>query len=299
MELGTEVLSRQLSAAFETSDVKEARKYIDSLMIHSAALSKVSTANVVQDNLRGTWFVPRDIDFSFLTLYLHGGGYSFYPKSFYDNLAALVALSTGSKLFSAEYRLSPEHKFPAQLEDAANAYQWLLQQGTDPKKLLVLGDSAGGNLTLALLLYLRDSKLPPPALAICLSPATNFQGSATGVATHSDYDWITLDMGLKWSDWFCPPAERSNPLVSPVCADLTNLPPIYIQAGASEILLPDIQEFVKRAKQQGADVTLEIWPDMNHDFQAFGYDVPQSMEALQRIGEVAMSAQDLREPGSP
>jgi acetyl esterase/lipase len=103
---------------------------------------------------------------------------------------------------------------------------------------------------------------------------------------NSEFDWITPDMALRWADWFCSPAQRGDPLVSPVNADLTRLPPIYIQAGGSEILLPGIQEFVSRAKQQGADVSLEIWPEMNHDFQAFGYDVPQSAEAIQRIGEV-------------
>jgi acetyl esterase/lipase len=195
----------------------------------------------------------------------------------------MVALSAKSRLFALDYRLAPEYKFPAQLTDASNAYKWLLSQGVDPAQLVVIGDSAGGNLTLALILSLRDSSLPLPALAICLSPATDFGGDAPA---ESEFDWITPRMAMQWASWFCSQDECSNPLVSPVNADLRGLPPIYIQAGGGEILLPRIQRFVDRAREQGADVALEVWPAMNHDFTMFGYDVPQSAEAIKRIGEV-------------
>jgi acetyl esterase/lipase len=219
-------------------------------------------------------------------MYLHGGGYSFYPKAFYDTVAASFALSTNANVFALDYRLAPEHRYPAQLEDAIAAYKWLIRQTADPGRLVVIGDSAGGNLALALLLSLRESRLPLPALAICLSPATDFRIDTEGAPMNSEFDWIAEDMAMQWSDWFCSPAQRSDPLVSPVLADLKGLPPIYIQAGGAEMLLPRIEEFARRAKQQGADVTLETWPEMNHVFQAFGNDVPQSREALRRIVEV-------------
>ncbi|MGA3125656.1 MAG: alpha/beta hydrolase [Candidatus Korobacteraceae bacterium] len=288
-EVGTEILKRQLLIAFEMQDVNEARSYLDSLAFNSGALSKVGTAGVEQEDVNGSWIVPNKIDSDVTILYLHGGGYSFHPRSFYNNLAALIALSTGSRLFALDYRLTPEHQFPAQLMDAAAGYRWLLSEGVNPRKFVVAGDSAGGNLTLALLLSLRDSKLPLPALAVCLSPATDFSGSTTGEPVDSEYDWITPRMALKWADWFCPQERRSDPLVSPVNADLRGLPPIYIQAGGSEILLPSIQVFAERAKVQGADVILETWAGMNHDFQAFGEEVPQSAEAIKRIGEVIAS----------
>jgi acetyl esterase/lipase len=270
-------------------DVKEARSYLDALTVHSRALSRVSIANVVQENFKGSWVLPKNLDSEVTIFYLHGGGYSFYPRSFYNNLSAMIALSAKAKLFALDYRLSPEYKFPAQIEDATNAYRWLLDEGVDPRRLVVTGDSAGGNLALAMLLSLRDSKLPLPALAVCLSPATDFGGSGAGAPGSSEYDWITQEMAMTWADWFCTPEQRSNPLVSPVNADLRGLPPMYIQAGGAEILLPGIQLFVQRAKEQGADAVLETWPAMNHDFQAFGEDVPQSAEAIQRIGEVVAS----------
>jgi acetyl esterase/lipase len=288
-ELGTEILKRHLQAAFGMRDVNEARSYLDSLAQPSRALSQVRTTNVVEENFKGSWVLPDNANCDVTILYLHGGGYSFYPRSFYDNLAAMIALAARSRIFALDYRLSPEYKFPAQLEDATNAYRWLLGQGADPRRLAVAGDSAGGNLTLALLLSLRDSKLPLPALAVCLSPAVDFEGRDAGAPGSSEYDWITQPMALQWADWFCTEQQRSDPLVSPLHADLRGLPPIYIQAGGSEILLPGIQTFVQRAREQGADVVLEIWEAMNHDFQALGEDVPQSAEAIRRIGEVVAS----------
>lgn len=288
-EVSTEIAKRQLLTAFRMRDVNEARGYLDSVAVHSRALGQVSTTNVVQGDIKGSWVTPKNQDSAVTIFYLHGGGYAFYPKSFYDNLAAMIAFSARSKLFAADYRLSPEHKFPSQIEDAIKAYRWLLGEGVDPRRLVVAGDSAGGNLTLALLLSLRDLKLPLPALAICLSPATDFGDSGAGAPESSEYDWITQEMAMTWADWFCTGEQRSNPLVSPVNADLRGLPPMYIQAGGAEILLPSIQMFVQRAKGQGADVVLETWPAMNHDFQAFGEDVPQSAEAIRRIGEVVAS----------
>ena len=285
-ELSTEIARRQLVIAFEMPDVNEARKYLDALVIHIGAFSKVSTKDVTLADCRGRWFIPNDIDSAITILYLHGGGYSFNPKSTYSNLGAMIALSAKSRLFALDYRLSPEHKFPAQLTDANNAYRWLLSQGVNPEQLVVMGDSAGGNLTLALMLSLRGSGLPLPALAVCLSPATDF---GSDPPADSEFEWISSRMAVQWADWFCASEERRNPLVSPVNADLRGLPPIYIQAGGAEILLPSMEMFVDRAKKQGADVEIEIWPSMNHDFQLFGCDVPQSAEAIKRIGEVIAS----------
>lgn len=289
MELDTEIAKRQLLTVFRMRDVNEARAYIDSITLRSSALSEVQTTNFVEEKFKGSWVVPHNSNSEVTIYYLHGGGYSFYPKGFYRNLEAMIALSTQCRLLALDYRLSPEYRFPAQLEDASNGYRWLLGEGVDPQRLVVLGDSAGANLTLALLLSLRDAKLPLPGLGICLSPATDFEGDGAEALGSSDYDWITEPMALQWADWYCTPEQRSNPLVSPMNADLRGLPPLYIQAGGSEILLPSIQRFVQRAKAQGAEIVLEVWPAMNHDFQAFGSDVPQSTDAIRRIGEVVAS----------
>ncbi len=281
VEVATQLLNRQLGAAFDMNDVNEARAFLDSMVVRSPALSQVTITPVSQENFRGSWFAGNGIQPQVTLLYLHGGGYSFYPKS-YTNFIALITLAAKSKTLALDYRLSPEHRFPSQLEDAFNAYRWLLDNGVDADNLVVGGDSAGGNLTLALLLRARESNLPLPPLAIALSPATDFGIQPTG----NDYDYIQPEMLTHWADWFCDPAQRCNPLVSPVLADLCGLPPIYLQAGRCEVLFESIQAFADAAKTQGAGVTLEAWDDMNHDFQLLGPDAPQSAEALRRIAEV-------------
>jgi monoterpene epsilon-lactone hydrolase len=294
VEVATELSKRQTLAAFRMSkgDLNQARRYLDSVVISSSELSEVSITPVVQEQFRGSWFESKKFAGKNLAskkdeprvsvLYFHGGGYSFYPRA-YANFIALITLAAKSRTFALDYRLSPEHRFPAQLEDALHAYRWLLRDGIDPDNLIVAGDSAGGNLTLALLLAARDSKLPLPALAVALSPPTDFEADFAG---KGNFDWIEKKMLEQWADWFCDTAERPNPLVSPMRADLRGLSPIYIQAGRAEILYPSIQAFADRAHEQGADVILESWEDMTHDFQIFGLDSPPSADALRRFGHV-------------
>jgi epsilon-lactone hydrolase len=285
LELGTEILKRQVAAAFKMSDVKEARRYLDSFVISSSATSGVNTTAVVQEKFRGTWFAQENAEPQVTVLYLHGGGYSFYPRT-YAHFIALITRVANSRTFALDYRLSPEHRFPAQLEDALNAYRWLLETGIEPEKLIVAGDSAGGHLALTLLLAARDSKLPLPELAIALSPATDFENVRASIMHNQESDWIDRRMFKQWADWFCDSTQSRDPLVSPLWADLRGLPPIYIQAGDCEILYDSIQAFTDRALSQGAEIVLETWKGMNHVFQMFGPDVPQSAEALRRIEQV-------------
>lgn len=281
VEVATQLLNRQLTTAFGMSDPQEARSFLDSMVVRSPALSEVTVTRLSHEGFQGDWFVPKNAAPHVTLLYLHGGGFSFYPKS-YANFIALITLAAKSKTLALDYRLSPEHRFPSQLEDAFKAYRWLLDSGIDPDNVVVAGDSAGGNIALALLLRLRDAKIPLPSLAVALSPATDF----TIDAPSDDCDWIEPRMLKCWAGWFCDSAQNCDPLVSPTLADLRDLPPIYLQAGRCEVLYDSIRAFAEAAKRQGAEVTLEAWDDMNHDFQLFGPDAPQSTQALRRIDEV-------------
>jgi epsilon-lactone hydrolase len=282
VEVATRMLKKHVKTAFKLREVQEARRYLDSMMIGSPALSNVNIRYIVRDKFKGIWVSEKNAEPSVTVLYFHGGGYSFYPQA-YAGFIAEVTMAAKARTFALDYRLSPEHRFPAQLEDALNAYRWLLANGTDPDSLIVAGDSAGGNLALALLLEARDETLPLPAMAIVLSPPTNFDSEILGSEEH---DWLDKRALLQWRDWFCDPAQRRNPLVSPLQADLRGLPPIYVQAGRAEILYDSIQAFVDHARNQGADVFLESWEDMNHVFQIFGPHASQSADALRRVGEV-------------
>ena len=285
VEVCTEMLKRQVAAAFEMEDLNEARRYLDSISLGSPALTEVNIAPVTEEKFHGNWFTARDAPSSITLLYLHGGGYSFYPRA-YASFIAMITRAARCRTFALDYRLSPEHRFPAQLDDALNAYRWLLNSNVDPSNLVFAGDSAGGNLTLALLLAARDANLPLPALAVALSPPIDFDTEYPSMLANPHNDWISLRALRQWADWFCEPAQRRNPLVSPVLADLRGLPPIYLQAGRAELLYDSIQLFVEHARAQGADVVFDTWEDMNHDFQIFGSDAPQSSAALRKIGDV-------------
>jgi acetyl esterase/lipase len=286
VELGTAAIRGQLLTAFKLDSPVEQRRFLDALVIASGPPAGVSTKTVDQGGIRGRWHRPANPAHGKL-LYLHGGGFAVYPQASYRSFISLVALTTRLETFAADYRLSPEHPFPAALDDSRATYLWLLDQGIDPAHLAIAGDSAGGNLTISLLCDLRDRKIPLPALGIALSPATEFDTIRASMATNDPYDWITGMMALTWRDWYCRPDERSLPLVSPIHADLRGLPPIYLQAGRAEILYDSICTFAITAKDQGANVRLDTWPDMNHVFQFFGNDAPQSREALGKIRELA------------
>lgn len=283
-EVAIHFLRRQTITAFDMQSPAESREYADALVFHSPAVEQVRIKPVTAP-VKGHWFEPKSGVRDVTVLHLHGGGYAYYATA-HHNLIALVTLAAKSKTFALDYRLIPEHPFPAQLEDALAAYRWLLASGTLPERLVVIGDSAGGNLVLALLLSLRDSLSPLPALGICIAPWTDVANPGDSMSGNEAYDWVEKRMADKWAEWFCKGKDPGNPAISPVQADLKGLPPIYMQAGSAEILHDMICAFAEKARAQGADVTLEVWQNMNHDFPAFGDTIPESREALQRIGEV-------------
>jgi acetyl esterase/lipase len=284
LETSTYFIKKQTTTSFDMPNIADGREYENALAFASPASAKVRI-QPVRLPIRGHWVEPKSEARQITVLYLHGGGYAYYSKS-HQNLIALVTLAAESQTFALDYRLIPEHPFPAQLEDALAAYHWLLETGVAPERLVVMGDSAGGNLALALLLSLRDGGLPLPALAICLAPWTDVSNPGASMTNNEAYDWVEKRMPNQWAEWFCKGTNADNPLVSPIHADLRGLPPIYIQAGSAEILHDMICSFANYAENQGARVTLEVWPNMTHDFQAFGDLTTESRGALLRIGEV-------------
>jgi epsilon-lactone hydrolase len=283
-EASIHFLRSQTVRAFEMPNMADGREYEDALLFSSPAVAQV-TIEPVGAPVRGHWYRPKAGTAGVTLLYLHGGGYAYYSRA-HQNLIALAALAARARTFALDYRLVPEHPYPAQLDDALAAYRWLLETGVDPRRLVVMGDSAGGNLTLALLLALRDAGSPLPALGVCIAPWTDVENPGDSMTKNEPYDWVEKRMADQWAKWLCSGADLRNPLISPVRAELKGLPPIYIQAGDAEILHDMIRAFADKAQAQGADVTLDVWPRMNHDFQAFGAGLPESQKALERIGQV-------------
>jgi acetyl esterase/lipase len=265
--------------------IAEQRACADALVFASQSVPRVAITTEESGGVQGRWFSPRT-DPSWVTiLYFHGGGYAFDARV-HDNLIAHVALASGAKTFVPRYPLAPEHPYPAQLERAVGAYRWLLTSGIAPDQLVVAGDSAGGNLVLALLLALRERAMPMPALAVCLSPWVDITCSGQSMRENDRIDWVGHANALRWADWYCGSTDPADPMLSPLHADFRDTTPLYIQAGGAEILIDQIRAFVDNAHRQGAVIEYDEWQGMPHDFQAYGDLVPEAADALARLAAV-------------
>lgn len=223
-------------------------------------------------------------------LYFHGGAYCIGAVATHRGLVGQLALATGMRALSLEYRLAPEHPFPAAIDDAVSAYRALVARGVPPKHIVLAGDSAGGGLTVATLLALRDAGDPLPAAGVCISPWLDMTGSGASWQTRAAEDPMIHRSGLdKCSDMYLAGKDPRTPLASPIFADLRGLPPILIHVGTAEVLLDDSTVFAERARAAGVDVTLEVWEEMIHVWHAFAPVVPEGVQAIARIAEYLRS----------
>ncbi len=229
------------------------------------------------------WFRPEGCDESRVLLYLHGGGYSIGSIDSHRELVTGLCKAAGARGLAIDYRLAPEHPFPAQLDDALAAYRWLLESGVDPARIVVAGESAGGGLTLSLLMTLRDKKLPMPAAAVCVSPWTDLEMRGESMKANAHYDYISREVLGIYAKRFVGAHDLRNPLANAQHADLRGLPPMLVLAGGAEVLLDDARALAARARAAGVDVTLEIEPDMIHAWVVFGM-FDRSKASIERIG---------------
>lgn len=231
------------------------------------------------------WLTPKGAPEDKLLLYLHGGAYIMGSIATHRQLVSHIARRSGVRALLPEYRLAPEHPFPAAVEDAVGLYRALLADGYAPENIVFAGDSAGGGLTMATLLSLRDAGDPMPAAAILLSPWLDLAATGESMTTHAHRDpWFKPNDMPVVASYYCEPERFRNPIVSPVYADLSNLPPLYIQVGDEEILLSDSTRAADKVKAAGGEVDLEIWPGMWHVFQVFVHLMPESKLAVRKIG---------------
>ncbi len=233
--------------------------------------------------MNAEWFTPDNLTNDNVILYLHGGGYGMGSISSHRALAARIAIGSGSKLLIIDYRLAPEHKFPAAVEDAYTAYTFLLEKGYPPGNVIIMGDSAGGGLTLATILKCKMMGTPLPGAAVCMSPWVDLAASDTRMLEKSKED-VFIDFeslriwGKKYAD-----GHLQDPLASPIYGDFTGFPPLLIQVGTAEILYYDSLNLAEKASESGVDVTFEEYKDMLHVFQTFAGFLPQSDIALNNI----------------
>ncbi|MFI5317711.1 MAG: alpha/beta hydrolase [Myxococcota bacterium] len=231
------------------------------------------------------WVSARGASADRAVLYLHGGGYVLGSIATHRELAARISQASAARCLVIDYRLGPEHPFPAAVDDAVKAYRWLLDAGYAPERLAIAGDSAGGGLTVATLVALRDAALPLPATAVCISPWVDLAGEGESMTSKEKVDpMVTRAPLLVMAKNYLGGADAKNPLASPLWADLRGLPPLLIQVGTSETLLDDSTRLAERARKAGVDVELEAWPEMIHVWHAFAALLPEGREAIERIG---------------
>jgi acetyl esterase/lipase len=217
-------------------------------------------------------------------LYLHGGGYCIGSIRTHRGLAAQLSRTTSLPVLLIDYRLAPEHPHPAAVDDATSAYGFLLDRGIAPGKIAIAGDSAGGGLTIATLLAIRDRDLPRPAAGVAISPWTDMGCDSGSYTTRAEHDPMVTQVGLKqMADWFLAGQDPRDPLASPLHADLSGLPPLLVHVGDHEVLLDDGVGVAERARAAGVDVTVEVWPEMIHVWHAFVGVVPESQQAIDAV----------------
>lgn len=299
-EIGIRFWRAQFTTALTAPDIKAGRTRFDSLQTRTDTILPVTRQRQSSPNpgpvpspgpnpAPGTWVTPKHQTSNATLLYFHGGGYTF-DAYMTDDFADLLAASTGARLFQADYRLTPEHPHPAQAEDALAAYRYALTQ-TDPSRLIVLGDSAGGHMALMALLSARDAGLPQPALCIGLSPWTDIGDRGDSLTANDPYDIVSGWMALKFGDFLTMGrvAELRDTL-SPIAHDFSDLAPLYLQGGGKEVLIDMIRDFARTQADHGARLCLDVWPNMTHDFFGYGDTRPEAIEALARISEAIEKA---------
>jgi acetyl esterase/lipase len=234
----------------------------------------------------GEWVVAPEADADRVILYLHGGGYCMGSPSTHRSLVAALSAQAKARVLSLDYRLAPEHPYPAAVDDAVAAYRWLLAAGVPAARIAISGDSAGGGLTLATLLRLRDEGDALPAAGVPLSAWSDLEGTGETMKSNAGVDrMIRPDRLKETADLYANGGDMQQPHMSPLHGDYSGIPPVLMQVGGAEVLLDDSTRVAERAKTAGVDVTLEVWDDMPHVFQAFTGLLPEADEAIIKIGQ--------------
>ena len=270
----------------ERVDVKPSRRRLDLLGKLVPSASGVAIEKTEVAGIEAEWLRPADAVEGKVLLYLHGGAYVLGSTDSHRHLVSHLARAGRVAALQPNYRLAPEDKFPAAIEDAVAVFDALLADGYAADDILVAGDSAGGGLAVAMMLSLRDRGGPLPRAAFLLSPWLDLSASGESMQSREDHDpWFSAEDIPVVAAYYCEPEQVTNPLVSPVYADVEGLPPMVIQVGDDEILLSDATRLADKLTAAGIDAEIDVFHEMWHVFQAFLLIVPESRDAVARMGE--------------
>jgi acetyl esterase/lipase len=255
-------------------------------MLHRATMPDgVTIREAYAGGCRAYWHDPAERAVDRVILYLHGGEYVVGSPRTHERLVSHLAVATGCRALNLDYRLAPEHPFPAAVEDATAAYRWLLEQGYAPEHIVLSGDSAGGGLVLGALLALAEQGLPQPAAAVPMSPLTDLEATGESMTTNSEADlMVNGDSVRRGAAAFVGGGDLREPLAAPLHGEYAGVAPLYFQVGSDETLLDDSTRVAEKARAAGVEVKLDVFPEMQHIFQMCVGNVPEATDAVQRIG---------------
>jgi acetyl esterase/lipase len=269
----------------ETPDVAEVRARFEKMGEFLGGAPDGKCEKVDAGGVAAEWVTAPGCDPARAVLYLHGGGYVIGSINTHRRLAYDISAASGARVLVIDYRLAPEHPFPAAVDDAATAWRWLLQQGFATSRLAIAGDSAGGGLTLATLVNLRDQKLGLPACAVAISPWVDLEGMGNSITARAAQDPMVQKDGLLWmAGLYLNGKDAKTPLAAPLHAELKGLPPILVQVGTAETLLDDATRIAEKLHAAGVDVRLAIWPNMLHVFPLFAPILSEGRDGCLEIG---------------
>ena len=268
-----------------TTTPLELRAAHEALMAPYSAERDIRSQPIKAGGVAAEWISAPNAAPERVVLYLHGGGFVMASVNTHRGLMGRISRAAGVRVLGLDYRLAPEHQFPSALEDTIAAYAWLIAQGVSASRIVIAGDSAGGGLTVATLVALRDAQRALPAAAVCLSPWVDMEASGASMTSKASVDPVVNREGLLNSaSLYLGGRDRRTPQAAPLYANLNGLPPLLIQVGESEVLRDDSKRLAERAKKYGVDVKLEVWPEMIHVWQLFAAVLPEAQQAIDHIG---------------
>jgi len=270
--------------AVNGADVLAMRKNMEAAVGALPPPEGVAVTKLAANGVPAEWTVAEGVRDDVAIVYLHGGGYAMGSLNTHRGHCARLSRVARARVLNVDYRLGPEHPHPAAVEDAVAAVRFVRESGFAPRRTAVAGDSAGGGLTLATLVALRDAGDPAPAAGLCISPWTDLAMTGETIETKADVDPMVraADLALM-ADAYLAGRDPKTPLASPLYANLAGLPPLLLQVGGAEILLDDAARVAERARAAGVEAELRVWPDMFHVWHAFADILPEGREAVDEM----------------
>lgn len=265
--------------------IEDARTYFDTLMKEFPPAPEVRFESFSIGDIPGVWAFAPEVNRRRIILFFFGGGYTTGSIESHKNLIGRLSAAAGAAVCAVQYRLAPEHPFPAAQDDALTAYRWLLHHPYARSKIVFSGISAGAGLVLSLFLRLKLEKIAMPAGGILFCPWVDLALRGESIRSNKGKDWLSTDR-LSWcAEHYAAGNELKNPMISPLYGDLDSIPPLFIQTGTNDLLHSEALELAAKAEKLGVSVTLDVWANMLHGWQLFAPKFPEAQEALERAGE--------------